>query len=141
MPTLDANILVVDDDPEDARTIAAAVGEECRGCRVSVAHDGAAALQSMAEAASRGDLPRVVLLDLNLPKLSGLTVLRRIRARADMARVPVVVLTSSREASDVEEAYALGANSYLCKPVEAVRFIDIVKQAARYWAGSNEVPA
>jgi DNA-binding response OmpR family regulator len=87
-----------------------------------------------------GDLPEVVLLDLKLPKVSGLEVLRRVRANERTRYLPVVVLTSSDEESDIIDSYKLGTNSYICKPVDFVQFTEAVRQLGSYWLALNVAP-
>ncbi len=83
------------------------------------------------------DVPSVILLDLKLPKISGLEVLRVIRAHPDIGTVPIVVLTSSAEDDDIRKAYLLGANSYIVKPVDFEKFIDVARQIELYWTVLN----
>jgi two-component system, response regulator len=85
-------------------------------------------------------LPAVILLDLNMPRLNGFDVLRRLRSHERTRNLPVIVLTSSREEQDIVNSYALGANSYIQKPVDFDRFVDAAKQLAHYWLSLNEVP-
>jgi CheY-like chemotaxis protein len=104
---------------------------------LNVARDGQEALDLIA-AWQVGDLvPSVILLDLKLPKVSGLEVLRKIRAHPDFGTVPVVVLTSSAEDGDINEAYSLGANSYIVKPVDFDKFIEVARQIELYWTVLN----
>src|SRR5205807_1098526 len=108
-------------------------------------HDGAEALDYLfATGAHAGraasDGPQVVLLDLNLPKIGGLEVLRRIRSDERTKLLPVVILTSSSEDKDLAAAYALGANSYIVKPVDFTQFADAVRQLGMYWLVLNQLP-
>jgi len=110
-----------------------------------VAHDGAEALELLFGV--EGDsgrrpipAPQLILLDLKLPKVDGLEVLRRLRENARTKLVPVVVLTSSDEEGDVVTSYKLGANSYVCKPVDFVQFMEATKQLGLYWLVLNETP-
>ena len=106
-----------------------------------VAHDGAEALDYLLE---RDDAtrvcPAVILLDLKLPKVDGLEVLRRLRADPRTRLVPVVILTSSKEDQDLIKGYSLGANSYIRKPVDFTQFIEAVRQLGLYWMVLNEQP-
>jgi len=110
-----------------------------------VAHDGAEALELLFGV--EGDsgrrpipAPQLILLDLKLPKVDGLEVLRRLRETPRTKLIPVVVLTSSDEEGDVVTSYNLGANSYVCKPVDFVQFMEATKQLGLYWLVLNEVP-
>ena len=90
---------------------------------------------------SPSGMPRLILLDLKLPKVDGLEVLRQIKADPRMREIPVVVLTSSRDERDLVESYALGVNSYIVKPVDFAQFVDVVRQLEFYWLLTNETPA
>jgi two-component system, response regulator len=105
---------------------------------VEVARDGKEALDRLMD--DRRPLPTVVLLDLKLPKVDGLEVLRQLRAAPRTRRLPVVILTSSSEERDRVEAYDGGANSYVRKPVDFLAFVDAVKQVGLYWLVLNEPP-
>jgi len=104
---------------------------------LEVARDGQEALDFIAKWKMGEPLPTVILLDLKLPKVSGLEVLRAIRAHSDFGIVPVVILTSSAEDQDIHEAYSLGANSYIVKPVDFDKFIDVARQIELYWTVLN----
>ena len=138
-------ILIVEDNPDDEQLILMALKASNIGNRVVVARDGQEALdilfgkESSAGMTSR-DLPVVVLLDLHLPKIDGLEVLQRIRADERTKLLPVVVLTSSNEEKDRVEGYSLGANSYVCKPVDFAQFSDAVKELGLYWVLLNVPP-
>jgi CheY-like chemotaxis protein len=138
-------ILLVEDDPNDIELTLRAFRNHPFASEVVVVHDGHAALDYLrgtgehAERAADAP-PQVVLLDLNLPGLDGLEVLRRIRADERLRRVPVVILTSSDEDSDKVAGYALGANSYVRKPVDFRQFSDAVKHLGQYWMVVNEAP-
>ena len=84
--------------------------------------------------------PKLILLDLKLPKVDGLEVLRRLKADPDTRSIPVVMLTSSKEERDIVESYNLGANSYICKPVDFSQFSDVVRHAGMYWLLVNQPP-
>jgi two-component system response regulator len=130
-------ILLVEDNPDDAELTLRALRETVAPDHVAHVEDGVEALEFLL--GTRGPPPtlRVVLLDLKLPKLDGLEVLRRIRADARNRSVPVVVLTSSREDRDVAESYALGANSYIVKPVNFSEYLAVVGGVGQYWLTLN----
>lgn len=130
-----AEILLVEDSDDDAELTIRAINGKVTN-RMVRARDGVEALEWLA----RDPLPRLVLLDLKLPRLNGLDVLERIRAEPRTQAIPVVVLTSSREEPDVKRAYQLGVNSYIVKPVEFERFVEAVTQAGLYWLLLNEPP-
>ena len=139
----DKVILLVEDNPNDeALTLRAFKKHNIRN-EVVVVRDGAEALDWLfaREAYAGRDvmlLPQVVLLDLKLPKVSGLEVLRAVRADPRTSRLPVVLLTSSKEDHDVVTGYDLGANSYVCKPVNFAEFADAIRQLGLYWIVLNE---
>jgi two-component system response regulator len=139
----DKVILLVEDNPNDeALTLRAFKKHNIRN-EVVVVRDGAEALDwlfARGTHAGRDEtvLPQVVLLDLKLPKVSGLEVLRAIRADPRTRRLPVVLLTSSKEDHDVTTGYDLGANSYVCKPVDFAEFADAIRQLGLYWLVLNE---
>ena len=134
MKTL-ANIILVEDNPDDERLAIRALHKGKVANEILVARNGEEAINMILSA---DPLPCVVLLDLKLPKIDGLEVLRRIRAEPRTHLLPVVVLTSSSEDRDIVESYSLGANSYVRKPVEFDRFTEAVKQLGLYWALVNE---
>lgn len=104
---------------------------------IRVARDGAEAIDALFGTAANGKMPDLVLLDLKLPKVSGLEVLQRIRGDERTRTLPIVVLTSSDEERDIVESYNLGANSYIRKPVDFDEFIDAVRQLGLYWLSMN----
>lgn len=140
----DVEILLVEDNAADVELTLRALRKNNLTNRVHVVHDGEEALAFLFGNGS-GDapqpLPRVVLLDLKLPKVSGLEVLERIKGDVRTKRVPVVVLTSSREEPDIERCYELGVNSYIVKPVDFEAFVPAVAQAGLYWMVLNQPPA
>ncbi len=137
-------ILLVEDNPDDVELTGLALGQNNLANRLVVAHDGAEAIDYLL--ADRGELdqpntrPVLVLLDLKLPKVDGLDVLRAIRADSRTSLLPVVILTTSNEESDVVESYRLGANSYVRKPVDFTGFVEAVHQLGLYWLVVNEPP-
>jgi two-component system response regulator len=136
-------ILLVEDNPDDVLLTKRALRKNYINAEVVVATDGSEALDWLfAEGvhASRNPahLPALVLLDLKLPKLSGMEVLRRIRERPQTRLLRVVVLTTSREEEDVVECYVLGANSYVRKPVDLVEFSHVIGHLGVYWLTMNE---
>ena len=131
-------ILLVEDDPNDQLLFNRAVRKAEIPATVEVAADGDAAIARLDEGASP---PSLVLLDLKLPRRSGFEVLAWIKAHTELRRVPVVVLTSSGEAADVQRAYNLGANSYLVKPGNSAELQDLVRELARYWFEINHLEA
>ncbi len=138
-------ILLVEDNPDDIDLTLRALKKNSIANDVVVATDGAEALaflfgtgeQSGGDAAGR---VAVVLLDLNLPRVDGLEVLRRIRADDRSRLLPVVILTSSKEEQDVVSGYSLGANSYIRKPVDFAQFTEAIRQLGLYWLVLNELP-
>ena len=137
-------ILLVEDNPSDEALTLRALGKNNIGSTVVVKRDGAEALDYLLGPRSNSGgacaLPQLTLLDLNLPKIDGLEVLRRIRADARTRLLPVVILTSSREDTDMVRGYGFGANGYVCKPVDFVQFADAVRQIGLYWLIINERP-
>lgn len=131
-------ILLAEDNPDDVALTLDAFKQSKLGNRVDVVRDGAAALEYLFGA--NAVLPALVLLDLKLPKVDGLDVLRRIRREARTRRLPTVILTSSKEERDVIAGYDLGANSYIRKPVDFDQFVAAVKQLGLYWLVLNEPP-
>ena len=139
-------ILLVEDNPSDLEVALRALKEHKLSNNVQVARDGEEALDFLfcqgPYAGRRLDqLPRVILLDLKLPLIDGLEVLRQIRGDARTRNVPVVVLTSSTEERDVVESYALGVNSYITKPVDFDQFRDAMHMIGMYWLMLNRPPA
>ena len=139
------SILLVEDNPDDELLTIRAFKRHHIVNSIDVVRDGQEALdylQCQGEWTSRESCepPQVVLLDLKLPKIDGLEVLRRMRADDKLRMIPVVVLTSSSEESDIAASYDLGANSYVRKPVDFAQFGDAVRDLGLYWLMLNEVP-
>lgn len=140
-----ADILLVEDNPDDVELTLRALKKNNVTNRIAVVRDGAEALDYLFATGRYADRspsapPKVVLLDLKLPLISGIEVLRRCRADAQLHRIPIVVLTSSREEPDIQTCYDLGVNSYIVKPVDFQQFTDAVRQAGLYWLLLNEPP-
>lgn len=138
-------ILLVEDNPDDELLMLRALAKNGVAGEVVVAHDGVEALDYLFPPGHRADrpddeLPRLILLDLKLPRMNGFEVLQRVRADERTRLLPVVILTSSRERRDVLEGYGLGANSYVRKPVDFEQFLKVVGQLKLYWLGLNESP-
>ncbi len=137
-------VLLVEDSAKDVELTLAALEEHRLANEVVVAHDGVEALDYLHRRGAFQERPAgnpaVVLLDLKMPKLDGLEVLRRMRADDRLRAIPVVMLTSSREERDVIESYQLGVNAYVVKPVGFQEFIDAVKNVGLFWAVLNEPP-
>ncbi len=138
-------ILLVEDNQDDEELALMALKKGQVANEVVVARDGVEALDYLFGTGSYagrdvGALPQLMLLDLKLPKVDGLEVLRRVRADPRTRRLPVVILTSSREEEDLIQGYDLGANSYVRKPVDFAQFADAVRQLQIYWLVLNEPP-
>lgn len=138
-------ILLVEDNPDDVELTRIAFAEAGSEHVIRVVSDGAQAVDYLlgrGEHAGRDitDMPALVLLDLNLPKLNGREVLQMIRENPATRSLPVVVLTTSAEPMDVGSVYELGANSYIQKPVEFERFVEVVRQIGLYWLVLNQPP-
>jgi DNA-binding response OmpR family regulator len=137
-------ILLVEDDPKDVELTLEALGEYNLANEVVVARDGEEALDYLycrgSFATRARESPAVLLLDLKLPKVNGLEVLQQIKADERLKVVPVVVLTSSREETDMVASYKLGVNAYVVKPVDFHEFVNAIKELGIFWAIINEAP-
>lgn len=138
-------ILLVEDNPDDVELTLRAFKKCNIVGQIQVIHDGAEALDylyGLGSYAGQGmnQMPRMILLDLNLPKLDGLEVLRRIRANVRTQLLPVVVFTSSQKERDVIDSYRVGANSFIRKPVDSHQFMQVIEWLGRYWLSLNEPP-
>jgi two-component system response regulator len=138
-------ILIVEDNPQDAELTIRALRKSNLANQIHVAEDGEEALEfifSRGRYAERQAIkpPKVIFLDLKLPKVSGLEVLKEIKSNPVTKKLPVVVVTSSREDPDVQSAYELGANGYVVKPVEFDDFFESVAQTGHFWLVVNEPP-
>ncbi|MGZ9165681.1 MAG: response regulator [Anaerolineales bacterium] len=138
-------ILLVEDNADDEALTLRALKKNNIGNKVVVVRDGAEALDFLLCTGAYADRdprdkPQVILLDLKLPKVDGMEVLRRIRADPGTRTLPVVILTSSKEEQDVFNSYLIGVNSYVRKPVDFVQFVEAIRQLGLYWLVLNEAP-
>lgn len=140
-----ADILLVEDNPSDLELTLRTLRRNRIAGQIDVARDGAEALDYLlgaepgaAEPDGVEHQPKLILLDLKLPKVDGLDVLRRVKAHPRTRRIPIVVLTSSREERDIVESYEFGVNSYIVKPVDFEEFVDAVRQVGLYWLLLNQ---
>ncbi len=133
-------ILLVEDNPMDLDLTLRAFNKKKFSNAIQIARDGEEALAYIARWEAGEPVPAVILLDINLPKVNGLEVLQRLKSHAVFRRIPVVVLTSSRENSDLKTAYDLGVNSYIEKPVSFSKFIEVAEHIELYWCVLNERP-
>lgn len=145
MTSKDVQILLVEDNPKDVKLTLHALREENLVNNITVARDGEEALDFLFcrgpfAGRSFDDPPRVVLLDLKLPKVDGLEVLREVKGDPRTHAIPIVVLTSSREETDLVDSYKLGVNAYIQKPVEFDAFRQAIKQLGLFWLVVNEPP-
>jgi CheY-like chemotaxis protein len=141
----DVEILLVEDNPNDVELTLRALQKQNLTSKVFVVKDGAEALDFMFATGMYSkrkveNRPRVILLDLKLPKVDGIEVLRKIKSDARTRHTPVVMLTSSQEERDVMETYNLGVNSYIVKPVDFNNFVHAVAELGVYWAILNKIP-
>jgi CheY-like chemotaxis protein len=144
MPSSLRPILLAEDNPNDVELILTALSEARLVNEIAVTHDGEQALDYLYRrgpyAGRSSPQPAVILLDLKMPKIDGREVLRHIRADPELRAIPVVVLTSSREESDLAQSYQLGVNAYVVKPVDFEEFIAAVGRLGFFWALLNEPP-
>ncbi len=146
MPHLDVvDILLVEDNPQDAELTIRALKKRNLADRILVVEDGVEALdfvfcRGKYAGRSLAQAPKVVLLDLKLPKLDGLGVLRAIKADERMSKIPVVMVTSSNQDLDIRAAYELGVNSYVVKPVNFDAFVETMSYLGLYWLQVNQTP-
>jgi CheY-like chemotaxis protein len=144
-PLDEVEILIVEDNPNDAEMALRAFRQSNLTNKILVVEDGEQALDFVF---SRGQFkreipnrqPRIILLDLKLPKVDGLEVLKILKSKDDTRMIPVIVLTSSKEESDIIESYRLGVNSYIVKPVDFDKFVNAVKELGLYWLLLNQQP-
>ena len=133
-------ILLVEDSPADIELAVRALQKHNLANRLHIARDGAEALEFLFGDGGH-QVPKMVLLDLKLPRVDGLEVLRRIKNDPVTRRIPVVVMTSSREERDIVESYELGVNSYIVKPVDFEQFVRAVAELGLYWLVLNQLPS
>ena len=134
-------ILIVDDSPKDVELAIAALAETNLANEVVVAEDGVEALDYLykrGKFVNENGNPAVILLDIKMPKMDGIEVLRHLRSDPTFKLIPVIMVTSSCEEKDMVESYKLGANSYVVKPVDIVQFINAIKMLGQYWAVINQ---
>jgi len=133
-------ILLVEDNPMDLDLTLRAFNKKKFSNAIQIARDGEEALSYFERWEAGEPMPAVILLDINLPKVNGLEVLQKLKQHPEFRRIPVVVLTSSRENSDLKTAYDLGVNSYIEKPVSFSKFIEVAEHIELYWCVLNERP-
>lgn len=136
-------ILIVDDSPNDIELTISALSEKNLANEIVVAEDGVEALDYLykrGKFANKTGNPAVILLDIKMPRMNGIEVLKHIRSNPEFKLIPVIMVTSSLEERDLVESYKLGANSYVVKPVDIVQFIDAIKVLGQYWAVINQLP-
>jgi CheY-like chemotaxis protein len=137
-------ILLVEDDPRDVELTLAALAEHQLANEVAVVHDGAEALDYLFRRGvfhgRTGGHPVAVLMDINMPRVSGLEVLRVVKSDAELKIIPIIMLTSSREEPDLVQCYQLGVNAYVVKPVDFVDFMNAIKGLGLFWVAINEPP-
>jgi len=133
-------MLLVEDDPNDVELIQLAIRDLQDIRTLDVLHDGEQAIAYLLGSATQpsvSELPRLILMDLKLPKLTGIEVLSSLRQHPGTHALPVVIMTSSREESDLQDCYNLGVNSYVVKPLDFQQFADFVRQVGQYWMKIN----
>lgn len=136
----DVELLLVEDNPRDVELTLNALTKNNLANKVHVARDGKEALDFFFGPDARAVPPRLILLDLKLPRVDGLEVLRQLKGNERTKSIPVVVLTSSTQEKDMIESYRLGVNSYLNKPVDFARFVEAAKTLGLYWLLMNRLP-
>lgn len=138
---MNIDILIVDDSMEDAEMAIRALKTNNLANNLLHVEDGEEALNFLySNLNSNAPLPKVILLDLKMPKIDGIEVLRRLKNDARLKLLPVVIMTSSKEESDIVETYRLGVNAYIVKPVDVEKFINAIKDIGFFWLIMNEIP-
>ncbi|HWQ80643.1 MAG TPA: response regulator [Ignavibacteria bacterium] len=145
MESKPVEILLIEDDPSDIKLTLKALQKYSLANKVTVLKDGEEALEFLFsegryEGRDNKNMPKVIFLNLKLPFVDGIEVLRRIKSDESTRRIPVVVVTSSRENRDIEECYKLGVNSYIVKPIDFEKFLESVSNLGLYWVLMNESP-
>ena len=145
MNSTPVEILLIEDNPSDVKLTLKALQKHSLANKVTVLKDGAEALDflfAQGKYSNRNfkEVPKVIFLDLKLPLVDGIEVLRKIKSDDNTKMIPVVVLTSSKESRDIEECYKLGVNSYVVKPLDFEKFLDSVSNVGLYWVLMNEPP-
>ena len=144
MKTEVKRILIVDDSTKDVELTIAALAEKKLANEVVVAEDGVEAIDYLHRRGKFANYdngnPAVILLDIKMPRMNGIEVLKYIRSEPKFKLIPVIMVTSSAEERDLVESYKLGANSYVVKPVDIVQFIDAISSLGQYWAIINQAP-
>ena len=130
------SVLLIEDNPDDVALAQRAIARSRAAATLEVARSGREAIGMLRD---RADLPKAVFLDINMPEWNGFEVLRRVRADERTRLLPIVMLTTSSEPSDISRSYELGANSYVAKPVDFLEFVEIFGAMTRYWLQLNEV--
>lgn len=140
------NILLVEDNPDDVELAKRAFQKININNNIVVTRDGAETLDYLYgrgkfENRDTNNIPRLILLDLKMPKVHGIEVLKQIRNNEQTRYIPVIILTSSQDKKDIIRSYELGANSYIVKPIDFVKFLEVAQQIALYWLTLNEQPS
>jgi len=136
----EVEIVLVEDNPSDAELITRSLKKHHLANKITLLKDGAEALDFLFSGSRKAVTPKVVLLDIKLPKVDGLEVLRRMKSEPDTKDIPVVILTSSNQERDIEEAYKLGVNSFVTKPIRFNEFAKVVADLGLYWLMLNVPP-
>lgn len=131
-------VLLVEDNKTDELLALRAIKKSDADCRIEVARDGQEAMDRVNELGQQGDLPKLIMLDIKLPKYSGIDVLKSIRKHYRTKLLPVVMLSSSDDANDIKQSYENGANSYVAKPVVHDEYTDTVQKLWEFWAFTNK---
>ena len=138
-------ILIVDDSPKDIELTVSALGENHLANEIIVAEDGEEALEYLYRRGKFSEYvkgnPALILLDIKMPKMDGIEVLKIIRADENLKSIPIVMVTSSLEERDLVKSYSLGANAYVVKPIDIMQFIDAIKVLGQFWVVINKVPS